>query len=634
MSGIKIKKNKNMRATYGVKKIILGTGLLFTILGLVITTVARGDINTGAQYLSDKNDNPWVTMALIAADKNPSVEYLRTFSGSTAISYEAPILALTAADQDPRIFANDNLVSKLKSFYDGTQIGDANALNDDIFGILALRSAGEPADDTVVQSSRNFLIANQNPGGGWGWVKGGDSSVDMTAMAVNALLSSGTGAADQIIQKATDYLKAAQNGDGGFPSEPGGDSNAASTAWVISMIKKLTQSPEAWNKNGTNPITFLLSLQKSGGYFVNTASASETAFTKIETAYALIALSDKTYPIKVIEPVKFAAVHYRIEGENEVVCAGDTKAPNALALVKIVASECSVSYTIEQLSFGPYLTRIGDDTAAGLSGWLYFVNFISPEVGAADYVLEDGDEVLWYFGEFGWSPLRVTLTEAVVPSTSEAVVTVEAKTDSGWTALAGATVYLGSATEISGANGVVIKALPDGVYRVFAEKSGYVRSEKDLLTVGDKAEAAVSLSATVTAGASGGGSGSGGIGGGPSAGSGQGGSPTSSGQAGLISFILNPGALSFGSIESGKSYSKPLSVKNDGQVNIYVESVVSGDELFRNYLKVGGEAWRSFNSVVSQGEEKNLNLDLTVPGTYNTFGTKNGSLIFWAIHNQ
>jgi prenyltransferase beta subunit len=602
-----------MRETYVTRRVLLVTGLALVVSGSVITSIVRGGVNSAVEYLKNKNDNAWVTMALAVAGENPSADYLKPATGATAIQIEAPILAITSVGKDPRVFPNENLVAKLKSFYDGNQIGDSASLNDDIFGILALIASGEPVADGVIQGARNFLISNQKSDGGWGWSVGGSSSVDMTAMAVMALQSAGEPASSQAIQEASEYLKEAQNENGGFPSEPGGNSNTSSTAWAFSAMTKLGEN---WVKDNKTPADFLNSIQAESGYYPNTEGGGETGFAKIETAYAVIALMGKFYPTNVITPIAPATVGYRIEGSNELVCDGEVEASDALELVEIVANICGFDYTIEQLSFGPYLKRIGGDEAEGFIGWLYRVNYELPDVGAQDYVLVEDDEVLWYYGDFEWPPTRITLNKNEFASGETVEIFIESKKESGWQKLADAKVFVGSLTYATDENGKVSITLPDGAYKIFAEPEGYIRSEKVLITVGDKAEAAISLTATL-----GGGSGSG-----------QGGG--SGGSSGLISFLLNVNSLDFGTIEAGSVYSKDLEIKNDGQTNIYVESIVSGDDLFRNYLTVGSLPWRQFKTTINQTETKNVGIGLNVPSAYNGSGSKSGNLVFWAIQNQ
>ena len=106
-----------------------------------------------------------MALALLGAGAIPT-DYLKTLSGTTAIEYEAPILAITAQNLDPRTFGSTDYVAALEKFDNGGQIGDPTTINDDIFGILALMSAGEPATNTVVADAKKFVLANQQANGG------------------------------------------------------------------------------------------------------------------------------------------------------------------------------------------------------------------------------------------------------------------------------------------------------------------------------------------------------------------------------------------------------------------------------------------------------------------------------------
>ena len=164
---------------------IITTGFLFAALlfGSFLQTRAEA-VNDAVMYLQTKESSPWITMALTAVGQNPDVSYLTSITSNSAIGLVAPILALAAAGKDPRTFPDEDLVAKLKSFSDGTQIGDVATMNDDIFGLLALLAVGESLDDSVIVQARNYIIANQNEDGGWPFVIGGTSDTNMTAMAV------------------------------------------------------------------------------------------------------------------------------------------------------------------------------------------------------------------------------------------------------------------------------------------------------------------------------------------------------------------------------------------------------------------------------------------------------------------
>ncbi len=252
-------------------------------------------------FLQNQELSPDVAMALMAAGQSADISFLKTFSGDSAISYAKPILAITAAGQDPRTSTDEDFVAKMRSFTTDVQLGDPSLLNDDIWGILALRSAGVPASDSVIQNSKAFLLQNQNADGGWAWDVGGTSDTNDTAAAIMALLEAGMTENDSAVQQARQYLKEAQNSDGGFPYDPqspfGTDSDGNSDAWVIMAIHKLGENPEAWTKSPENPIEHLLSLQDEDGGFWWVAPGTSEWNNKGATADAVIALSGKSFPV-------------------------------------------------------------------------------------------------------------------------------------------------------------------------------------------------------------------------------------------------------------------------------------------------------------------------------------------------
>ncbi len=252
-------------------------------------------------FLQGKSVSPDIVMALAVAGKSVDISFLRSFSSDTVIDYAKPMLALTAAGEDPRTYPDEDWGAKMKSFAGENQLGDPDFLNDDIWGILALRSAGVPVSDRVIQNSKTFLLQNQNDDGGWAWNVGGDSDTNDTAGAIMALLEVGMIKSDTAIQKAILYLKSAQNDDGGFPYDPqspwGTDSDGNSTAWGIMAINKLGEDPKSstWTKN-PNPVDFLLSLQDENGEFWWMPGSKGFG----ATTDAVIALIGKSFPVNSI----------------------------------------------------------------------------------------------------------------------------------------------------------------------------------------------------------------------------------------------------------------------------------------------------------------------------------------------
>lgn len=387
-----------------MKKILIGVMLAGVLFSYVQAAAAGDAVAKAVAYLKTQGNDATKTMALVAAGENVDVSYLKSFSGTTAIEYAKPIMAIVAAGENPSTYPVQDFVAKLKSFAAGSQLGSASQVNDDIWGILALSSAGVQVSDSVAQNSKAFILANQNADGGWAWNVGGTSDTNDTAVAIMALLETGMAKSDTVIQKAVSYLKNSQNTDGGFPYDPvspfGTGSDGNSDAWVIMAISNLGEDPASWAKNGKNPVDHLLTLQDSDGGFWWMQPPADFN-NKGATADAVIALAGKSFPVASTGGGDSgdSSVFFRIVGSEEEICRGSVSTQTAMEVVVNAADDCDYTYEIKDFSFGKFLSRINNDSAEGLKGWLYRVDGVMPNVGAADFSLSGGESVLWYYGE-------------------------------------------------------------------------------------------------------------------------------------------------------------------------------------------------------------------------------------------
>jgi len=186
-------------------------------------------------------------------------------------------------------------------------------------------------------------------------------------------------------------------------------------------------------------------MQAGSGYFQFQSGSGEDAFSPVTTSYALIALLGKSFPVGRIsapggsndpEPV-VGGVTFSIEGKSSRICSGKNDAADALEVVRLAADSCGFTYEIEETAYGPYLKRIAQDSAAGSNGWQYAVNGELASVGAADYELKEGDEVVWHYGSFDWDPasepeyrhsldLSLDISSSTVPSDASISFSVDA----------------------------------------------------------------------------------------------------------------------------------------------------------------------------------------------------------------
>ena len=569
-------------------------------------------------YLKSKDPNPWITMALKTVGES-SIEknYLKIISGDEAINFCAPILAITALGENPRTFANQDLVAKLKSFYKDNQLGDKNILNDDIFGILALISAGESNNDEIIEASKNFIISHQNGDGGWGFSIISASDTNMTAMAIMALTEVGYNVSSEPIVKATNYLKSTQKDDGGFPYDPnsswGNQSDAASTAWVVSALYKLNIDPQTWLKNNNSPLNYLDSLKTNEGYFKYQQGSSEDSFSPVTTSYAVIALSGKFYPINKMNS-QAQEFDFRIEGEKDIICSGKALGPTALDIIKNASKKCSFTYLIQDMAYGPYLKKINNQEAHDLIGWLFLVNQEAPTIGANDYQLQKDDQVIWYFGEWGWVATHLSLDKMSVQSGESAKAKVEFYNNS-WQPLKGAKIKTGIKEFLTDDLGEIDLALPVGFYNLVAEKDGYIRSNQITLKVGEPLNKQVSLKVEIDANQQ----------------QEQGGNNPGNSS---ISFTIDTAELNFGKLKPGEEKNQQIKISNNGNVDIYLQADISGDDIFEDYFNLDDKNWQFFESQLEQSKEKEIKASLKVPDNYNQSGQKQGILIFWATQSE
>jgi len=597
-----------------MKKIL--SALLITLLSFPmfppLETSATYEVNEARTYLIAHSNNPWSTMGLATLENSDiATNHLLSVSGTNAIDYAAPILAITALGQNPRTFGSTDYVAALKSYYTENQIGDSSTLNDDFFGILALISAGEPSTDPIILSSKNFISSHQNSDGGWGYAISSNSDTNMTAAGILALLASGAESSDSQIQSSFTFLQTLQNDDGGFPYFPGSSSDSSSTAWVIWALNALNINPASLVKSNKTPVSYLESNQSAQGFFKFQNDSEEDAFSAVTTAYAVLALQGRELPLNIVtnnsSVQKFS---FRIEGLGETICLGEAVGPTAMDIIKNAKSICGFTYEIKDTDWGPYLKRINNDEAEGELGWLYLINNTSLFVGAADYEMQIGDSVLWYYGGFDWQPTRLTLSAEQVDANQSVTATVEFFSDNSWSSLSGASVYFGADTIITSDNGQVGISLQDGFYEVFAQKEGYIRSNSILLKVGQGASSSVDLTVTVEDGD-------------------VKGDDTAED---TISFIVDTSNLDFGKLNPGSSATKNITISNNGASDICIEALVSGDSLFTENLDLNSVSWKNFETDIAQDSSQMVDVELSIPTSYSDgSGARSAQLIFWAV---
>jgi len=597
----------------------------------------------------------WVVMAIAAAGEDPNdwkddpadpsiVDYLaaNAASATAANAYSKMIMAAVAAGEDPTDFGGRDFVALLEAEHNNNQIGDDTQLNDDFWGVMALIAAGQdPATSTVIQNGVAFILANQSEDGGWSWGVGPEatSDVDDTAAAIMALIAAGQSPSSTAIGDGLDYIKGTQQENGGFDSW--GSTNADTNSRGICGITAAGENPtdEDWESGqGNDPVDDLLTFQQEGGdddgafYWQDGTPGMSAAGT---AAAAIIALLGGYFPIAVLEPEPpepGVTVDVRVEGEDENIWNDSVTVdqswitadnsdieyhledPTALGALDEAASEGDFDYETTDEWGSLFVTSIGGEEGEGMAGWMYRVDYISPSVGAADFILDETSppdpphsEVLFYYGEWDDIPLKIEVDNAAPDAGDSFTVTVSEYDDAmaEWYLVEDATVYADTdyTTDENGEADITI--YNNDTIDVYAEKDGHIRSNPVTVVVGEGSSQqsegqTVSMTVDILP---------------------------------AISFSVSPDYINFGLL-GPRDVSQPVTITltNEGAWRLAITTDVSddADNLYVDGLKLGNMKWNDFDGTVSRDDSEEYVVTLTVPETYTLTGNQNGTIIFWA----
>jgi hypothetical protein len=575
-----------------------------------VSSQTASDLTASINYLKQQAPTPWVTMALAGAGETASdMDYLKLVSSGqeSAFTYAKYVLALASWGKNPTNFGSQDYVAKLKSYFVNNQFGDETLLNDDFWAVLALGACGQEYSPQA-QKAKDFILAHQNNDGGWGYQVGAESDTNDTAAAVIALLETGVAKDSSVLQKAQAYLKSSQNDDGGFGYTASAASDSCSDGWVISALYKLGQDPasSSWLKNSKSPLTSLQSFRDTDGGFW----WQKPGDNKICTSYAVLALAGKTFPVA----SAFNEHYLRIEGKEAKICQTKANSVTALGLVSKAVANCGYQFTINDYpGLGLYLAKINQET-----DWMYMVNYLLPMVGGDSYYLALGDEVLWYAGEWldkGWQATKLVM------QTADNQLQLQAQyfnsTTSSWQNFQQPIKLLVSGQEMDtdsfGKLSLGLAVFSSGIHPLQVKRQvidgiGYLASEAVTYKSGEAPSShQASLKVEI-----------------------EGIQPLADLNQESISFSLSPDNFNFGKLKPGATAAIKLNLQN-GTADIVLQAEVSGDNVFKDNLKISEQIWSAFSLAVAANQTKQVNLKLLVPSSYSgAAGVKEGELTFWA----
>lgn len=275
--------------------------IIFSLALLPLQLFAAVD-QTTRDYLRNQPIDAWVAIARGAIGDTVYHPSLNGISRSSVTDLEKFILALVANGANPEGFGGANHLENLLAQVKNGKVADERTLNDDAWGLLAMRAAGLPTTYPAVAAVRRQLILAQNTDGGWSYVVSGGSDTNDTAAVMMALLEAGVSPIDPSMQRALGYLAQQQNEDGGFSYDRAQytNSDGASDAWVLSALTKAGSDPTLFRKNGVTPIDHLRALARPDGCYTWQKGGLNCA--QGITAWAVIALEGKSYPIRGTPP--------------------------------------------------------------------------------------------------------------------------------------------------------------------------------------------------------------------------------------------------------------------------------------------------------------------------------------------
>ena len=109
----------------------------------------------------------------------------------------------------------------------------------------------------TIEGAASYIAKHQNDDGGWPLIPGGESDVEVTALAMQALMLKGWGSGSSVIRRGVSYLVKHQKSDGSW------NGNTAHTIFAAIALKR-AEAVEYWQAQ-FNGLKWLEETQKESG---------------------------------------------------------------------------------------------------------------------------------------------------------------------------------------------------------------------------------------------------------------------------------------------------------------------------------------------------------------------------------
>ncbi len=380
-------------------------------------------------------------------------------------------MGVQAAGGDPQNFAGYSLIDIVVNHPRMINQG----ANGPIYALLILGSGKHTiAEDAPWNETAliDWLLEAQGADSGWSLIPGGKSTVDVTAMALTALAPyKGQVKVQAAIDEAVASLSKLQLASGGFNNS---GENSESAAQVIIALTALNLDPASadFTKSGGNVLTNLLSFSQSDGGFAHmqgepsNGMATEQALLALDAYQRFVNDDGRLY-----QKDDQVGIDLQIEGPQGSVTSGNTKGTNVLEALESLLKMNKLKYTVENASFGKYISSINGIDAGlygGFDGWGFYVQrggkLIIPSVGMADYILLKDDKVVVYYSDYGTPIIHSVSTQPAQPKSNETFQVKVNKLVMVWaddgsskeeiSTAAGVTVQVGNQTVVTDEEGI------------------------------------------------------------------------------------------------------------------------------------------------------------------------------------